>query len=986
MNNNRFVKTKLATSVSLILGALSTPLYAADEVADEDVEVIQVKGIRGSVIKSMDLKRSSTGIVDAISAEDIGKFPDTNLAESLQRISGVSIDRNNGEGQKVTVRGFGPDRNLVLLNGRQLPNTNGDRSFNFDNLAAEAISGAEVYKTAVAKMPTGGIGASVNIQTNKPLAIGEERTSLGIKMVTDTSTESGSTTPELSGLYSNVFADGKLGVSISASYAERDSGSQQAEVGTGWRTFEAKNIGTGEWGGLRDTDVPNQTNIPSGSDIYSVPQTTIYKFEEQQRKRLNSQLVLQYEVSEDIRATVDYMYVNKEVDRQYNDVSAWFTFSPSENVWSDGPIASPLLYSEEYDNLNDFSMAGSVSGTKEEMNSIGFNVEWTVNDNLKLELDHHSSTASGSPNSPYGSSNTISTAAFVRSAAATDFTGDLPILAVKGSAGVRPQDMRVTGSWFRNELSETEVDQTQLHGSYNLDEMGSIDFGVSMMTASNHHQAVQVQRNDWGGVGAEGDFDDSMFPSTSVQDKFDQVSGGDFNDFDGDYEIVDKIFMWDFEAVRERAESLYTPAGVIAGAGDCGTMFCPSTDYARDTDRFIEESMTSMYIQYNYDGEIGDMIYDVHVGIRHENTEITGTSSVPNFVGAKWEGETEIVLVPDGTFVYLSKDGDYSHTLPSINFNIELTEDLVARAAYSKTIGRPWYGQLIGGTTVGVQYNKAGGSGSAGDPGLLPLESTNIDLSLEWYYDEGSYASISYFDKSVTNDIAGTQISENLFGIDDPVNSDWYDEAVAAVGSDARNQRQYIYDTYNESHPEYVYMEDGKIIIEGKPGDDKVGFLIDVPANSDEDAGYSGMEFAVQHILGETGFGFMANYTMVETDNTYDNTSFDTGAEIGISDTSNLIVFYDNYGLQARIAYNWRDQYLSSTSQGTGANPEYVEAYSQIDFNVSYDVAAVEGLSVFFEGINITDEYTRKHGRSVYQVLNVTQTGARYAFGARYSF
>ena len=127
MKAKTFYKTRLATSISVLLGASVLAPAVAQEVSDSDVEVINVTGIRGSMLKSLDVKRSSTGIVDAINAEDIGKFPDTNLAESLQRISGVAIDRNNGEGSQVTVRGFGPTRNLVTLNGRQLPTTTGER-------------------------------------------------------------------------------------------------------------------------------------------------------------------------------------------------------------------------------------------------------------------------------------------------------------------------------------------------------------------------------------------------------------------------------------------------------------------------------------------------------------------------------------------------------------------------------------------------------------------------------------------------------------------------------------------------------------------------------------------------------------------------------------------------------------------------------------------------------------------------------------------
>ncbi|MDZ7902436.1 MAG: TonB-dependent receptor plug domain-containing protein [Rheinheimera sp.] len=172
-----------------------TAQEAAPAKKDEKIEVINVTGIRGSLIKSMDTKRSSEGIVDAISAEDIGKFPDTNLAESLQRISGVSIDQVNGEGSKVTVRGFGPDFNLVTLNGRQLPVTTGSRSFDFANISADTISGVEVSKTSLASNSTGGIGSTIDVQTLRPLNVHATKAVANVSMVSDESTERGSATP-----------------------------------------------------------------------------------------------------------------------------------------------------------------------------------------------------------------------------------------------------------------------------------------------------------------------------------------------------------------------------------------------------------------------------------------------------------------------------------------------------------------------------------------------------------------------------------------------------------------------------------------------------------------------------------------------------------------------------------------------------------------------------------------------------------------------
>src|SRR5688572_11160243 len=154
----------------------TAPPEAAQEAAS-DGDAIVVTGIRASLRSSMNVKRNAQGVVDAISAEDIGKFPDTNLAESLQRITGVSIDRQSGEGSKVTVRGFGPDFNLVLLNGRQMPASGlgscceapASRSFDFANLASEGIAAVEVYKSGRAGLPTGGIGSVINIITPRPL-------------------------------------------------------------------------------------------------------------------------------------------------------------------------------------------------------------------------------------------------------------------------------------------------------------------------------------------------------------------------------------------------------------------------------------------------------------------------------------------------------------------------------------------------------------------------------------------------------------------------------------------------------------------------------------------------------------------------------------------------------------------------------------------------------------------------------------------------
>src|SRR3990170_4847664 len=174
MGTRNSVRHGLRVGMSIIRGgviALGSTLPIA-ALAAEGLEEIVVTGIRGSLSESAEMKHRSNLILDSISSEDLGKFPDSNVAESLQRIPGVSIDRSDGEGRFVTVRGFGPEFNTVLLNGRTFASDNEGREFSFDLLAAELIVGADIYKSAQASVPDGGIGATMNIKTPRPLDLG----------------------------------------------------------------------------------------------------------------------------------------------------------------------------------------------------------------------------------------------------------------------------------------------------------------------------------------------------------------------------------------------------------------------------------------------------------------------------------------------------------------------------------------------------------------------------------------------------------------------------------------------------------------------------------------------------------------------------------------------------------------------------------------------------------------------------------------------
>ncbi|MFT5571776.1 MAG: TonB-dependent receptor [Cryomorphaceae bacterium] len=937
-------KTRLAQAVSLAIGgAMMLPGGAhaqeTEEVAslNNPLEEVVVMGIRSSLKRAVDQKRNASGVVDAISATDIGAFPDTNLAESLQRVTGVSIDRTRGEGSRVTVRGFGPSFNLVTLNGRQMPTANGDnnnkafdRSFDFADIASEGIAGVQIYKSGNADVPSGGIGATINIQTAKPLDSPGRKSVVQAKAVFDTSTETGSDmTPEISGIYSNTFANDTIGIAISGSYQERDSGVNQAIVGD-WANFPGTTGDWGSaapvqaWGGLPTND--NQTNRPGAGDIYAVPQSIAYELAEFSRERINGQVTLQWDASENLRATVDYTFSEVDFERTYSNYSGWFNFGAQVSEYADGPIASPILY-QENGAATDFAMGAGRDGTITENNSLGFNLDWQVNDRLNMAFDYHNSEAQLGASGDNGTSSQLAIASFTRDVTRGIFGGDLPILNLDLANPLNANDMIVTGSVFDNIAVKMEIEQTSIKGKYDLNDASSIDFGVQLTETDNRSQFANVQRNTWGGTTQPGDIADLLTPA-SAAGSFDQISNGN------DPRLQTDFFTFDIDEVAARTVAL---GATQSTGGDCGNGLCPSTVFTQD--RITVEETDALYAQYNLDGDMGNIPFNIKFGLRYEETAINSQALVPTYANIVQTGGNEFDAIPSGEQEFTSLSGKYDYVLPNLDIKFDLTDDLVARISYSETITRPSFTDLQGGLTISSLLRVDGGDGSRGNPALLPFESENIDLSLEYYFGDADYASVGYFTKDVSNFI-GTSIlqDEVLFpGLIHP-----------ATGADAT-------------------------------------FDVTAPVNQEE-ATIDGWELAIQKSFGDSGFGVIANATFVDGTAVYDPLSLDTQfALTGLSDSANLIGFYENEKLQARIAYNWRDDFYNGEAGGAGIpGPVIIESFGQWDMSASYDVS--DNLTVIVEGINLTEETTRSSGRNTLQTIRAGQSGARYNLGVRYSF
>ncbi|TPG41266.1 TonB-dependent receptor [Sphingomonas koreensis] len=984
---------------------------AADQ--GSDASDIVVTGIRASLRESINIKRNSQGVVDAISAEDIGKFPDTNLAESLQRITGVSIDRSNGEGQFVTVRGFGPEYNLVTLNGRQLAtSTIGDgnsapasRSFDFANLASEGVAALEVYKSGRATVPSGGIGSTINIKTPRPFDKMGLRGSIQARGVDDLS-ENGKNhiTPEVSGIISDTFADGKIGVLVLGSYQKRDFGANQANVG-----FRDGYLGDeNNWGSLAQPGDPrydNITNHPGATDVYQVPQNGGYDIVSGKRERINGQAVVQFRPTDSLTATFDYTYSRNTVEIRDNSVGIYYNHSDTVSAWTDGPVAGPIFYTERFglparapgqtdaeyaESVNgaykDLSYSAALTSAQSENKEFGGNLVWEGPGGVTMTLDAQHSTAVSKPDNKYGNSNSLGTAIFGVQSQTLNFDHDLPALSFSMYPGIDPLDASLivpTGNAFRNSYFRDRINQVHLSGHYDHGHglMDSLDWGFEY-TDNKVRSAYSVLQNDtWGGTGGASIAQRAAAAELLPDDLFKLVGiPGAFKGIDGanDPSIVQQFYSFNFESVVGLLDGAY---GICGGDDNCLTPYT--------TDSRVREKTVAPYFQFN--GKFHLLAGDGHLiaGLRYENTDVSASALVPIPVGARQNSQNEFNVLYEGSGFTTFK-GSYHNWLPSVDVDISPLTDVKLRASYSHTITRADYGSLQGGRRLDTLFRpgSAGGffgngTGSVGNPGLVPFKSKNIDLSAEWYYGPESYISVGFFHKNVSNYIGQTQINTTIPGVTTPLGGPRYQAAIAALGTTAGYGDILTYIANN--YPTTVGRDanGNPTTITALPEDPAVNFVISTPFNSDDTATVNGWEFAVQHNFWNTGFGTILNYTIVNGNRNYDNTLPSSVAQFaitGLSDSANAVLFFDKYGINARAAYNWRDGYLS----GAGTNPYYINTYGQLDVSASYNFTP--SLAVFVEGINVLGEDRSGHLRSDRNITFVTKQDARYSAGVRFTF
>lgn len=979
MKTITFNKTRLATTMSMLFAVgFSMPVLAQDTAAEPAVEVIQVKGIRGSLSRAMDIKRENMGVVDAISAEEMGKFPDTNLAESLQRITGVSVSRANGEGSQITVRGFGPDFNLITLNGRQMPGTGYSRSYNLENLSAEGVSALEVYKTARAENPTGGLGATVNIVTAKPLASPGQKMALMGKALYDSSNEHGDdVTPDLSAIYSNTFADNRFGIALSLSHHRRDFQSQQANI-QGWQANV--DLPTLDAALVNDARPRDADGNPIGN--YFFPKDMNYSIEDVQRERTNGQLTLQFAPVDSMVFTVDYTASRALTASQSIGWGIWNEFGGNINAYELDARGTAIFADI---GGNDSSFTANKGTTEVKARSIGFNFDWQLTDDLHVSLDYHDSNNKADNGADKGSGNSgqviLGSDQLINKI--YDYrNGEIPQAFVNwrnGTTMLQPSEIDSNFSQFTHSPGEASVKQWQLDGTWD----NSV-FRIPLVRIKAGVARTDQDMGGWtawsglrGGPGFNPSFTeifpDSMFTLHNTGSFLDQFKGG------GNGLLTNYYYTFDFDEAVARQMAFLTEA--VMG----GDVYVPDAYFdGIDSESYVREQTNSAYLQSEWEFDIAKFPVQLNIGVRYEQTDVTSTVRQRVERQVNWESASEWITQYDqGSDSFLTLTGKHDMWLPMLDVKVEITEDLVGRFSWGKTISRAPLGALAGGRSLSGSPKPGSRNGGQGNTNLLPFESTNLDLSLEYYYAPGSYAAVGLFRKDVDNFIQTTITDLTIEGLHDILNGPRYLQAVADI--EARGEQATSTAIFEQMLANGHGNAEGKI--EPNSQDPLIVWSVSQPRNTDSKS-VSGVELAVQHLFGESGFGAGINATFVSGDVKFNSESLEQQAPLnGLSDSANFQLFYEQDGISVKVTYAWRDSYLIGVGQSQGSSdapPQFAKKYGQWDLSVNYDIT--DNLTVFFEGINLTNETEQGYGRYEEQFLFARQYGPRYALGARYRF
>ncbi|MBW6530361.1 TonB-dependent receptor [Sphingomonas sp. RRHST34] len=915
-------------------GTVQEPTPAAAQVGPGVIDTtddIVVTGIRSSLASSARIKRDAQQIVDSISAEDVGKFPDANIAESLQRITGVAIDRSGGEGQFITVRGLGPEFNTVLVNGRVMATDNPGREFSFDVLSSNMIQRTDVFKSSVPELQEGGIGATVNIITARPLD-GRSGFHLAASAggIYDTLREKLS--PDFSAVTSVTNEAKTLGLVLSGSYTDRRSQLDFVDVG-GW-LYGPQNVvnGTGDSAGLQPGAITS-----TGATV-NVPQSVNYRRELDRRRRINVAGAVQAQVSDQLLLTVDGIYSKFDVfadtnsfanfysspyiGLQLDDTASAIGFNrPGQQFLAANPALNGLVSLSQNDNI----VSKNVRQTQ--TYQIGGNLKWNPAEDVEVRLD--ASTTQATQRAP---NQFVVVGSLAQTSPRFDLNkdGDLPIASNFGNI-TDPSLMRahytgVDADRVRDTSSEFHLDTDyKIHDSI----LRSVRIGVAYSDRTKDRRSFSNRDGNSAYTGYEIPIDPSLLSTYKLDNFLPGVSGSE--------SAPQQFFTYDPNAIiaflsdprtlalprqgRTAAEQAAEAARLLAlPGGPFGLRENPGSNAN------VNERLLAGYVAMSFGGEN----WSANAGIRVVRTQTISRGFSQPVVDVSNARGDDTLIYTYGPSTPISVRNSYVNALPSANIKFNVTEKLIARAAFSQTVTRPTL------TDLGVD-NSFGGRisvplSSGGNPTLEPFKSTNYDLSIEYYLNSISYVSVGGFYKDLSNFLELQTVPVERFGR-----------------------------TYQDT----------------RTRNGQSGYIRGV-----EVGGQYTFDW-LPSVL--SGLGVAGNYTYVKSKAERDASlaDYDCGYNGLSPHSANGSIFYEKYGLSARGSYNWRSDYLRSC-RSDQSRPRNRSSYGQLDFNVGYDVTP--NVQIYVQGVNVTNQRIDEWSAIEERFLLLQETGARYNFGARVKF
>ncbi len=994
------------------------PAYAQEQAnQDDDVEVIEVTGFKGSLQKALNIKRTADNITDAISAEDIGKSTDANIAEALQRVTGISISREDGEGTTVTARGVPSSLNNVTLNGVPLTGSGTDQGVNFSEFSADILNNIEVQKTPSASTDEGSLGATIKLSGFKPLDAKKDRRNIDIQGRRNTFADTDDF--RIQGAISEKFLDETVGLSIIATREE--SGTRRDDINYNrYRTVRhpngATNVETGEV--VTEWDYDGDGVL----EPLELRQADSVNFQTQsvQRNRDSVAVTLQFIPWEGGEFQLDTTYTKQLIERDNRFIS---NLSERNNINPFDVVFDPNTFtvlrnvrtSMTDEQIADLSArlgqtvprnnAARNVGVIRNQRQVDHNEQVTKVFGLQFDQDFDEVQLSmKGGRSETESIPVFNLRGFFRGRNGNPFKGlgvqngfdcldgngafgggNLTCSPIVGPAGYIDDPSNFEFQVYQNSGAFTTDVATNLFTDLVWEKEISIftSFETGFKISNREKETNSLfETCNRGCVGGElNPFTLADFTSGSTSGNVATELGFPASDF------TDGFPIWDIETSLSFLEEI--------GAADRITQNLQFNDQRYTK---IEQDIFAAYLQGNFEMLEGRLTGDI--GIRYAKTDTEGTATTSFRFDAVQDFQTEENLRVFGTAeaiaaelgplverdsasIFNTAGYDYDNWLPSLNLNYALSEDKILRFAVSQTIARPRFGLLAPRFNISENLFGEFSFGGLGNVALNPFKSTNLDLSYEWYFDKSSLFSVALFDKEFSDFEERT--SNTFFWRD--VRSDFFD--VASINDPTVDRAGAL--GVDQLDPN-LDVSGAAILLPIEGGDNQPGCMVNreldleapdatqtcdivnISTQRNGSGGYvRGIELALQHNLDYlpgfwSGFGGVINYTYSdsrvdeETVLNPDGTlaSFIPAAPLTNTSehTLNATLFWEKDGKLIRLAYNYRTDYIiNRTVNDFGAH--WVEGFDTLDLSANWKIN--DTVSLNFQAVNLLDTVTREY-------------------------